>query len=230
MAGKGRPGVSVIIPVLNEEENLRELLPEIREIMDGMGEEYEIIVVDGGSSDRSMEVAREHGATVLSENVGKGNALITGFGKARGDIIVMMDADLSHRPKELLLMVDAIRIGYDAAFGSRFMVGGGTEDMEWYRKLGNRVFAAMVNIIFGSRYTDLCYGYKSFSRHALERLELGEKGFGIETEMAIEAARKGLRVIEIPSFEKKRWKGKGKLSTFRDGFKILATIIRKVFG
>ena len=221
------PEISIIIPTLNEEKNLKKLLPEIGKIM--KGQNYEIIVVDGHSSDRTVEVAKALKCRVVYESEGKGNALLVGFRKAKGSIIVMMDADLSHRPKELKLLIESIRAGYDGAFGSRFLLGGGTNDMTFIRKIGNKLFIYLVNLLWGAHYSDLCYGYRAFKKSALRRLQLTEKGFGIETEMSIEASEKGLKIIEIPSFEKKREKGAGKLRTFRDGWAILRTIIRKMW-
>ncbi len=224
-----RPEVSIIIPTKNERKNLSRLLPDVKRIMEKTGKSFEIIIADN-SIDGTDRIAERHGCRVLRGLEGKGLALRKAFQKAKGRYVVMMDADLSHRPKELALMIAALDIGYDAAFGSRFILGGGTEDMEWYRKLGNWVFVEAVNLLFGGKFTDLCYGYKAFKKKALERLELKEEGFGIETEMAIESLKKGLRIIEIPSFEKKRWKGRSRLSTFHDGWKILKTIERKLFG
>ncbi len=223
-----RPYISIVIPVLNEEANLKRLLPQIRKLLSGMP--YEMIVVDGGSSDRSVTIAERYGCRIFHESIGKGNALKLGFRKARGRYVVMMDADLSHRPAELLLMLDALKIGYDAVFGSRFILGGGTADMPWYRKFGNWVFVQLVNLLFGSGFSDLCYGYKAFRRQSLKKLRLAEDGFGIETEMAIESVRHGLKIMEIPSYEKKRWKGHAKLSTFRDGWAILRVIVKKLFS
>lgn len=87
----------------------------------------------------------------------------------------------------------------------------------------------LVNLLFHAHYTDLCYGYRSFSRSAFRKLDLKEKGFGIETETSILAAKYGLKIIEIPSYEKKRAHGSGNLKTFRDGYVILATIIKNFF-
>jgi hypothetical protein len=112
--------------------------------------------------------------------------------------------------------------------GSRFIQGGGTADMPWYRKLGNKIFVSMVNIFWGMNYSDMCYGYRSFRKSALKKLDLKTDGFGIETEISIKAAKKGLKVLEVPSFEKARLYGKGKLRTFSDGFKILKTIIKEL--
>ena len=100
--------------------------------------------------------------------------------------------------------------------------------MPWYRKLGNKFFVFLVNLIWGMHYSDLCYGYRSFRKSCIRKLSLREDRFGIETEIAIKAAKKKLRVLEVPSFEKGRVAGEGKLKTFRDGFSILRTILREL--
>jgi hypothetical protein len=136
-----------------------------------------------------------------------------------------MDADLSNEPKELVLLIDAIDIGYDLCTGSRFLIGGGSEDIPPLRVLGNKFFVFLVNVLFHANYTDMCYGYRSFRRGVIERLDLKETGFGIETEINIKAVKRGMKVIEIPSTEKKRAFGEGKLRTFDDGYVILKTIL-----
>jgi len=192
------------------------------------GYNYEIIVVDS-SSDDTPNIARRMGVRVLKyKEPGKGAALLYGFKKARGKIIISMDADLSNRPRELKLLISGIEAGYDVCMGSRFLVGGGSEDMPFVRKFGNKVFVSIVNLLFGSHYTDMCYGYRSFSSKALKKLHLKEKGFGIETEMNIKAQKARLRILEVPSFEKSRKGGAGKLNTFRDGYIILSTIFRNL--
>ncbi len=223
-----KPFVSIVIPTLNEEKNLKTLLPDlINELKDY---KYEIIVVDGHSKDKTVEIAKKFGCKVFYENKGKGYALRLGFKKARGDIIISMDADLSHRPKEARLLIEGIKIGYDIAMGSRFIIGGGSSDMPFYRKWGNKFFVFLVNLLFKGEYTDLCYGYRAFNRKALKKLNLKEDGFGIETEISIKALKNKLKIIEIPSFEKKREYGNGKLRTFRDGYVILKTIILNLFS
>lgn len=219
--------VSVVIPTLNEERNISAVLRGIRRQLSGR--RYEIIVVDGHSSDKTAERARKLGAKVLYDNTGKGSALIKGFLAAKGTIIVSMDADLSHEPKELTLLIDSIEAGYDICMGSRFMTGGGTEDMPLVRKAGNKAFVYIVNILFGSHYSDMCYGYRSFRRDAFRKLRLREKGFGIEAEISIKAARAHMKVIEIPSNEKPRSYGEAKLHTFRDGYVILKAILKNLF-
>ena len=217
-----RPYVSIVIPTLNEQRNIRALLGGIKKIMDGHS--YEIIVVDGNSTDGTATIAKRLGAKVLHESTGKGYALRKGIGAARGDIIISMDADLSNRPNELKLLIAGIEAGYDICTGSRFLTGGGSDDMPMIRRFGNGVFVAIVNTLYGSHYTDMCYGYRSFGRGVLKKLDLKEDGFGIETEINIKAQKKHLKILEVPSYEKQRSNGLAKLRSFRDGYVILKTI------
>ncbi|MDE1851927.1 MAG: glycosyltransferase family 2 protein [Candidatus Micrarchaeota archaeon] len=221
-----RPSVSIVIPTLNEEKNIGVLIKEIRRILEGR--EFDIIVVDGESADNTVKVAKRMGAKVLFDKIGKGSALIRGLKAAKGDIVVSMDADLSHEPRELVLLIAGVEAGYDICMGSRFISGGKTEDMTLLRRFGNWVFVSMVNLIFGAHYTDMCYGYRSFRKGVFQRLGLKEEGFGIETEINIKAVKRHLNTIEIPSTEKMRNAGEGKLRTFHDGYVILRTILANV--
>ena len=221
-----RPYVSIIVPTFNERKNIRRLMAGVKSALRGLS--YEIIVVDKHSGDGTAAIARSMGARVMYENKGKGNALRMGFAKARGRIIISMDADMSHRPNELKLLISGIETGYDVCMGSRFLVGGGTDDMPLFRKFGNRVFVTLVNLIFGTHYSDLCYGYRSMTREAVNKLRLSSVGFGIETEINIKAKKAGLRVLEVPSYEKRRSFGSGNLRAFRDGYAILKTIFDNI--
>jgi len=216
--------VSIVILTFNEEKNLVKVLEQISK------NHYEIIIVDHHSEDKTVEVARRFGAKVIFDEVGKGWAIREGLRAAKGDIIITMDADLSHREIEIGLLTEAINAGFDIAMGSRFIQGGGTEDMPWYRNIGNKFFVFLVNLFWDTNYSDLCYGYRSFSKSCIKKLNLKSEGFGIEAEIAIKAAKKNLKVIEIPSFEKARASGKGKLRTFRDGWIILKTIFNELFS
>jgi len=158
-----KPKVSVIIPTLNEEKNLPIVLKEIPEYV------YEIIIVDGYSKDKTVEQAKRFKCKIIYDNKGKGSALIKGMKEAKGDIIIMMDADCSHRINEFPLLIGGIEIGYDVCMGSRFIQGGGTADMPWYRMLGNKFFVTLVNLLWGMNYSDLCYGYRSLSKEAVKK-------------------------------------------------------------
>jgi len=215
----------VVIPALNEADNLRHVLPLIPDDID------EVLLVDGHSTDSTVLAAcelRPDIRIVLQQGRGKGAALRSGFAAARGDIVVMLDADGSMHPGEIPAFVGALLAGADMAKGSRFLQGGGTADMPALRRAGNWGLLTLVRLLFGSRYSDLCYGYNAFWRRVLPRLELDGDGFEIETMMNIRALRAGLRVVEVPSFEARRIYGKGRLRTFPDGWRVLKTILREL--
>lgn len=216
-----RPTISAIIPTLNEEANLPHVLPRIPAAVD------EVILVDGLSTDRTIEVARElipDIKVVMQEGRGKGAALRSGFAAATGDIIVMLDADGSTAPEEIPSFVHALLGGADFVKGSRFLHGAGTSDMPFHRRMGNATFVRMVRWLYGGQYTDLCYGYNAFWRRVLPVLDLDGDGFEIETMMNIRALRAGLRIVEVPSFEDRRVMGVGRLRTIPDGWRVLRTI------
>jgi glycosyltransferase involved in cell wall biosynthesis len=160
----------------------------------------------------------------MQDGRGKGAALRTGFAAATGDIIVMLDADGSTDPSEIPLYVGALLAGADFAKGSRFLQGGGTKDMPFYRKLGNWGFVWLVRTMFGGKYTDLCYGYNAFWKRVLPELDLNCDGFEVETMMNVRALKAGLKIIEVPSFEFPRVHGNGRLRTIPDGWRVLKTI------
>jgi glycosyltransferase involved in cell wall biosynthesis len=224
LAVASTPRVSVVIPTLNEARNLPHVLPGIPTWV------HEIVLVDGGSTDNTVEVAKElRDDVVIIEDLtpGKGAALRRGFAAATGDLIVMIDADGSMDPGEIPRFVGALVGGADFAKGSRFCHGGGTADMEWYRRLGNAVLTQMVRVGFGGRYSDLCYGYNAFWVSTIERLDLDADGFEIETLMNIRALRAGLEVTEVPSFESRRLFGSSHLNTVTDGWRVLRTIFEE---
>lgn len=221
-----KTNVSIIIPTLNEEKNLPIVLSEIKDFFRNRKHyTYEVIVVDGYSNDGTASIAKRNGCRVLYDKLGKGSALVKGMEAARGEIFVTMDADVSQRPLELGLMIEGIKVGYDITMGIRFIQGGGTEDMPWYRKFGNKLFVFFVNLFWGMHYTDLCYGYRAFRNEVWKKLGLKSTGFGVETEISIKAAKRKLKVLEVPSFEKRRRHGEGKLRTLKHGWIILKTIM-----
>jgi glycosyltransferase involved in cell wall biosynthesis len=202
---------------------------------------HEVILVDGTSSDDTVEVARRHfpGIKVVGQTrKGKGNALACGFEVASGDFIVMLDADGSTDPAEIPRFIDVLKEGADFAKGSRFMPGAGSSDISRFRQTGNYFLMKIVNLFYGTRYTDLCYGYNAFRRECLSvmNLEVGEvedtdtgtmlwgDGFEVETLINLRIAKACLRVVEVPSFERSRNFGVSNLNAFSDGIRVLRTI------
>ena len=217
------PRVSVIIAALDEEESLGYVLPRLP------GGLFEVILVDGNSADRTVERAlelRPDIRIVFQPGTGKGDALRAGFEAARGDILIAIDADGSTDPHEIPAFVGALLSGADYVKGSRFIPGGGTDDMTFTRKMGNLGLMMLCRILFGTRYTDLNYGYTGFWKRELRKLDLRSEGFEIETEMNLRAAIAGCRVVEVASFEGPRVGGIAHLVPLKDGWRVLTEILR----
>src|SRR4051794_12742150 len=162
------PRISIVVPALNEASNLAVVLPQLPQV-------HEVILVDGGSVDGTIATARRvmpDIITVLQARRGKGNALAAGFARVTGDIVVMFDADGSADPAEISRFVEGLKEGADFAKGSRFARGGGSADITSIRRSGNAVLNGIFNLAFGSRYTDLCYGYNAFWADLIPLLDL----------------------------------------------------------
>ncbi|MEU8270907.1 glycosyltransferase family 2 protein [Sphaerisporangium sp. NPDC049002] len=216
--------VSVVVPAMNEAENLPHVFATLPHWID------EVVLVDGNSSDETVAVARALRPdlrVVTQTGRGKGNALTEGFSAATGDIIVMIDADGSTDGREIIRFVSALVAGADFAKGSRFASGAGSDDISFTRSLGNTVLTTLTNALYGTRYTDLCYGYNAFWARHLDALALDCDGFEIETLMNVRAAQAGLVVHEIPSHEHCRIHGTSNLRAVRDGWRVLKTILRE---
>jgi glycosyltransferase involved in cell wall biosynthesis len=221
-----RPSVTVVIPTLNEAANLPHVFGRLSPGMN------ELIIVDGHSVDDTVTVAktlRPDARVILQNRRGKGNALACGFAAATGDIIVMIDADGSTDPAEIPRFLNPLVEGADFVKGSRYMDGGGSTDITGLRSAGNRALGASVNVLFGTRYTDLCYGYSAFWRRCLPQLQIDCDGFEVETVLNIRAAKAGLNVVEVPSHEEDRIHGVSNLNAWRDGRRVLKTIMRERF-
>ncbi|WMT87940.1 glycosyltransferase family 2 protein [Pelagibacterium sp. 26DY04] len=221
---RNTPVISVVIPAMNEARNLPHVLPLIPRWVD------EVVLVDGNSQDDTVAVAQRLMPDIVivgQDRPGKGAALMSGFRAARGEIIVMLDADGSTDPREIPAFVGALLSGADFVKGSRFLQGGGTLDMEWYRRLGNWGLVKLVSLRFGGNFSDLCYGYAAFWRDVLDRMSLDDAvGFEIETSMNVQALLSNLKITEVASTEQRRIHGKSNLRTIPDGWRVLTTIMR----
>ena len=216
--------VSVVIPALNEEENLPHVFARLPPGL------HEVIVVDGHSTDRTITVARAlrpDVRIVLQTRRGKGDALAAGFAACTGDIVVMLDADGSTDAAEIPRFVAALCNGADFVKGSRFAQGGASSDITPIRRLGNRALSALVNALYGTSYTDLCYGYNAFWRRCLPYMRVDCDGFEVETLINVRIAKAGLVIHEVPSYERSRIYGMSNLSAVRDGTRVLRTIAQE---
>jgi len=236
LAARGRPAsprVSIVIPAKNEARNLTAVLPTLPTV-------HEVILVDGNSEDDTVAAARSAMPdikVVQQTRRGKGNALVCGFRAVTGDIVVMFDADGSADAREIPRFVDALVRGADFAKGSRFCDQGGSSDITWFRTQGNDFLNGVTNILFDTRFTDLCYGYNAFWADIVPDLDLpcpsstsdgaamqwGD-GFEIESLLNCRVAAAALRIAEVPSHELPRIHGESNLNAIRDGFRVLRTI------
>lgn len=218
------PSISIVIPALNEADNLPYILPRVGEVA------HEVILVNGRSVDGTAEIARSLLPDIrIVQQVGKGKgaALRNGFDAATGDIVVMMDADGSTDPTEIPRFIDALLDGADLVKGSRFLSSGGSADITRLRQLGNLALNGIVNHLFQTQFTDLCYGYIALWRMCLHFFEVDCPGFEVETQINIRARKANLKIVEVPSYEYLRRHGSSHLNAFRDGWRVLRTIGRE---
>src|SRR6476620_2726313 len=239
MQRNGNPRVSVVVPTRNEARNLEVVLPAIAAVRPAV---HEIIVVDGNSVDGTIETAPRvlpWVKVITQTRRGKGNAMACGFAAATGDVIVMFDADGSADPAEIPAFVRALVAGADFAKGSRFVRGGGSDDITLLRKTGNAGLNGVANALFGTSYTDLCYGYNAFWSDILPVLDLPDislpappqggmlwgDGFEIETVLNCRVAAAGMKITDLPSMARERIFGPTHLRTFADGARVLRTLL-----
>ena len=215
-----QPEISVVIPCLNEEDAVGAVVDQALEGIRRSGRQGEVIVVDNASTDRSAEVAAEHGAIVVrEERPGYGSAYLAGLAHARGDFIVMGDADETYPLRELAPFVDRLAAGDDLVMGSRFEGTIHGEAMPWLnRHVGNPILTGLLNVLFGVKISDAHCGMRAVRRDALGVLDLHSTGMEFASEMVFKAFRRKLRVSEIPIDYFPRV-GESKLNRFGDAWR-----------
>ncbi|GGF33615.1 hypothetical protein GCM10011519_03810 [Marmoricola endophyticus] len=217
--------VSIVIPTWNEAENIGHVLRAMPAV-------EQLVIVDADSDDGTADVVREthpEATILLQKPSGKGNATRAGLEVASAEFVICMDADGSMDPGEIPAFVALLQQGFDMVKGSRGAVGGGSTDFTPLRRAGNRSLVMAYNALFGTRLTDITFGYIGFRRDILPQLGLYATGFEIEVQMVAHSALAGLRFAELPSTEADRISGESHLSTWGDGKRVLATIVKSRF-
>jgi glycosyltransferase involved in cell wall biosynthesis len=225
-----RPRIAAIIPVLDEEEAIGPVIAAVpRDWVD------EVIIVDGGSRDRTVAVAAAAGATVLTSGTrGYGRACASGAAAAVGggaEILIFLDGDGSDRPEAIPGLLRPILDGkFDFVIGSRTRGAREPGSMGIHQALAGRAIGAAIGRVYGVPYSDMC-AFRAIRATALEHLRMREMTYGWNLEMQMRAARAGLRVLEIPVPHSRRSAGKSKVAgtfrgTLKAGFRILATFAR----
>jgi glycosyltransferase involved in cell wall biosynthesis len=216
--------LSVILPVINERDNLRALIPRLREIADLFHLEAEILVIDGGSSDGTREAAAELGARVLPERRrGYAGALATGFAEARGAWLLTLDADMSHEPAFVAKMWRA-RERADIVIASRY-VRGGVAYTELSRRMSSWLLNAMLRRLLSVPVGDLSSGFRLYRREALQGLELTSRNFEVQEEILIKAWARGFSVTEVPFTYFPREAGRSHARMLRFGWDIMRSAL-----
>jgi glycosyltransferase involved in cell wall biosynthesis len=222
---------TLVIPALNEEESLPDVLAAIdRDLI------LEVILVDGGSRDRTVEIAAEHGARVIHESQpGYGRACAAGLNQARGEVIVFMDADGADDPRQIPdLLAPITQSGAELVLGSRLAGNIAPGAMPWHQEFGNRLSAGLIRLLYGLPITDLS-PFRAVRRPQLLALDMQEMTYGWPTEMIAKAARHGWTIVEVPVNYYPRLGGRSKISGTLRGtifatYYILSTIIKYSFG
>ena len=220
----------MIIPAYNEEKTIGQVLHKTISVLESMRNPYEIIVVDDGSTDRTRWIASKYKVAVLSNgrNQGKGHALRKGFKHAKGQIIITLDSDGSHDPKEIPKLIKPLFNGIDITVGSRFL-GNGKNSTTKLNSVGNKIINMIITILTGKYVTDSQTGFRAFKREVLEKLDLTSEGYEIETELTVKGLKNGFKYQETPINCRKRKYHQSKLRILFDGVRILKTILKSKF-
>jgi glycosyltransferase involved in cell wall biosynthesis len=221
------PVISVVIPAYNEEKNIEGILFRTDKALEVLSLPYEVIVVDDGSTDKTRFLAERHKVTVMSNgnNHGKGYALKRGLKSARGELLIMMDADGSHCPEDIQRLVEPLMNGADVVMGSRFISKMEKDSTKKLHILGNKLFNLLIRILTNQYITDSQTGFRAFKKKVLEEVKITCNGYEVETELTVKTLKNGFTVHEEPIAFEKRNDGFSHLNPLSDGFKILKMII-----
>jgi len=222
------PSVSVVLPAYNEAGTIARV---VRDALAHTRAPCEVLVIDDGSVDDTGRLAEEAGARVvrLRRNQGKGVAMREGFAAARGEIIVLLDADGQDDPAEIPTLLDSLVPGVDMVVGSRFLGRFGHGSITPLNRMGNQFLTFVLNVLFRTHMTDTLAGFKAIRAEKLRGLRFEAHRYDIEVELLLGLLRAGAHVIEVPVGRDARTHGASQLHSFRDGALILARIVQMRF-
>ena len=220
--------VTAVIPAKNEEEGIEKIIKNVSRFVD------EVLVVDGHSKDKTRQIAKEYGAkVVLDGGKGKGDGIRTGIRKAKGDIIVFIDADGSHNPKDIPKLIKPIKNGEaDLVVASR--AKGGSDEVRLdldglFRQIGSEIAAILVNFRWRANLTDIQNGFRAIRRKTALALKLESDGFEIEEEMIMKCLKRGVRIMEVAGHVYQRKWGVSKLPTIQ-AWRFLLRLFKELFS
>ncbi|MCS7124308.1 MAG: glycosyltransferase family 2 protein [Candidatus Bathyarchaeota archaeon] len=227
-----KPLISIVIPVFNEEPTVGNVIEGVKAAVEKMCLPYEILVIDDCSTDNSLEISKSKKVEVyrLKRHMGKGYALRLGFKKAKGEIIVTLDSDGSHKPEELPKVLEPVlKNEVDLVVGSRFLCKENVFSNR-LNKIGVQLFNFLIRVLTGKATTDSQSGYRAFKSAILRKMRLKSNGYEIESEMLVKALKIGLKSKEVSIRFEQRTYGKSKLTPLKDGIRIFISILTAYVG
>lgn len=224
--------ISLIMPAFNEEKALGPLLDRTRKVLQNITQNYEIIVIDDGSKDKTLHICREKCVTIIhnQNNWGKGYALREGFKYARGKIIVTMDSDGDHKPEEIPLLIQPIiNKSVDVVFGTRFRRKNHQLITSVINTFGNKLFNFLIQCLTNHKFTDSQCGFRAYRNSILKKINFKSNRYSIDTEMLIALTKQSVRMQEVAISSPVTYYRKSNLNRLRDGLEILYKILKSSF-
>lgn len=217
--------VSLILFTWNEIDGMRAIMPQIKK------EWYdELIIVDGGSIDGTIEYAKEHGYYIfVQKEKGAGAAFLESMEKSTGDIVIIFSPDGNSMPERIPALINKVKEGYDIVIVSRYLAWAKSYDDDYVTAFGNRMFTGLVNLLFGGNITDLLVMYRAYRVNSIKKLGIDTRTVSWGSQILLRAIKKGLKIGEIPGDEPARIGGVRKMNPLKNGIQELLRILKEFF-